>query len=83
MTMSMSRRANAWDNAPMASFFLPLSVAQTSWYRDESSAQARRDGATRSKAFAIANAFIRRSGIAHRTLAKRSYKWRERLYVKT
>lgn len=43
MTMSMSRRANAWDNAPMESFFKTLKVEQTSRCRYETRAQARLD----------------------------------------
>jgi putative transposase len=43
MTMSMSRRANAWDNAPMESFFKTLKVEQTSRCRYETRAHARLD----------------------------------------
>ena len=43
MVMSMSRRANAWDNAPMESFFKTLKVEQTSRCRYEKRAQARLD----------------------------------------
>jgi putative transposase len=43
LTMSMSRRANAWDNAPMESFFKTLKVEQTSRCRYETRAQARLD----------------------------------------
>ena len=43
MTMSMSRRANAWDNAAMESFFKTLKVEQTSRCRYETRAQARLD----------------------------------------
>jgi putative transposase len=43
MVMSMSRRANAWDNAPMESFFKTLKVEQTSRCRYETRAQARLD----------------------------------------
>lgn len=39
----MSRRANAWDNAPMKSFFKSLEVGQTSRRRYERRAQARVD----------------------------------------
>lgn len=41
--MSMSRRANAGESGPMASVFKTLNVGQTSRYRYETSAQARRD----------------------------------------
>ena len=40
MVMSMSRRANAWDNAPMERFFKTLKVEQTSRCRYETRAQA-------------------------------------------
>jgi putative transposase len=43
MTMSMSRRANAWHNAPMDSFFKTLKVEQTSRCHYETRAQARLD----------------------------------------
>ena len=43
MVVSMSRRANAWDNAPMESFFKTLKVEQTSRCRYETRAQARLD----------------------------------------
>lgn len=43
ITMSMSRRANAWDNAPMESFFKTLKVEQTSRCRYKTRAQARLD----------------------------------------
>ena len=43
LTMSMSRRANAWDNVPMESFFKTLKVERIyqTWY--ETRAQARPD----------------------------------------
>jgi len=43
MTMSMSRRANAWDNAAIESFFKTLKVEQTSRHRYEPRAQAKLD----------------------------------------
>lgn len=43
MVMSMSRRANAWDNAPMESIFKTLKVEQTSRCHYETRAQARLD----------------------------------------
>ena len=43
MTMSMSRRANAWDNAAMKSFFKTLKVKQTSRHRYETRGQAKLD----------------------------------------
>jgi len=43
MTMSMSRRANAWDNAPMESFFKTLKVERVYQTRYETRAQARLD----------------------------------------
>ncbi|KKB61988.1 integrase [Robbsia andropogonis] len=43
MTMSMSRRANAWDNAAMESFFKTLKVEQTSRHRYETRGQAKLD----------------------------------------
>jgi transposase InsO family protein len=41
MVMSMSRRANAWDNAPMESFFKTLKVEQTSRCHYKTRTQAR------------------------------------------
>ncbi|AKM33273.1 integrase (plasmid) [Pandoraea faecigallinarum] len=43
ITMSMSRRANAWDNAPMESFFKTLKVERIYQVRYETRAQARLD----------------------------------------
>lgn len=43
MTVSMSRRANAWDNAPMESFFKTLKVERIYQTRYETRAQARLD----------------------------------------
>ena len=43
MTMSMSRRGNAWDNAVIESFFKTLKVEQTSRCHYETRAQARLD----------------------------------------
>ncbi len=43
MTVSMSRRANAWDNAPMESFFKALKVECIYQTRYETRAQARVD----------------------------------------
>jgi len=43
MTMSMSRCANAWDNAPMESFFKTLKVERIYQTRYETRAQARLD----------------------------------------
>lgn len=43
MTVSMSRRANAWDNAPMESFFKTLKVERIYRLRYETRAQARLD----------------------------------------
>ncbi|CAN0625678.1 transposase [Burkholderia multivorans] len=43
MTVSMSRRANAWDNAPMESFFKTLKVECIYQTRYETRAQARPD----------------------------------------
>lgn len=43
MTVSMSQRANAWDNAPMESFFKTLKVEQLYQTRYETRAQARLD----------------------------------------
>jgi len=43
MQMSMSRRANAWDNAPMESFFKTLKVERIYQVRYETRAQARLD----------------------------------------
>ncbi len=39
----MSRRANAWDNAPMESFFKTLKVERNYQVRYETRAQARLD----------------------------------------
>jgi transposase InsO family protein len=41
--MSMSRRANAWDNAPIESFFKTLKVERIYQVRDDTRAQARLD----------------------------------------
>ncbi|ODV42080.1 integrase [Cupriavidus sp. UYMMa02A] len=41
--ISMSRRANAWDNAPMESFFKTLKVERNYQVRYETRAQARLD----------------------------------------
>ena len=43
ITMSMSRKANAWDNAPMESFFKTLKVERVHQVRYETRAQARQD----------------------------------------
>ncbi len=43
MTQSMSRRANAWDNAPVESFFKTLKVERVDRLRYASRAQARLD----------------------------------------
>jgi putative transposase len=43
MQMSMSRRANAWDNAPMESFFKTLKVERIYQVRYETRGQARLD----------------------------------------
>ncbi|WP_018310435.1 IS3 family transposase, partial [Cupriavidus sp. UYPR2.512] len=43
MIVSMSRRANAWDNAPMESFFKTLKVERIHQTRYETRAQARLD----------------------------------------
>jgi putative transposase len=43
MTMSMSRRANAWDNAPMEGFFKTLKVERIYQTHYETRAQARLD----------------------------------------
>jgi len=43
MMVSMSRRANAWDNAPMESFFKTLKVERIYQTRYETRAQARLD----------------------------------------
>lgn len=43
VTMSMSRKANAWDNAPMESFFKTLKVERIYQVRYDSRAQARLD----------------------------------------
>ena len=43
ITMSMSRRANAWDNAPMESFFKTLKVERIHQVRYDTRAQARLD----------------------------------------
>jgi hypothetical protein len=43
MKVSMSRRANAWDNAPMESFFKTLKVDRIYQVRYETGAQARLD----------------------------------------
>ncbi len=43
MTISMSRRANARDNAPMKSFFKTLKVERIYQTRCETRAQARLD----------------------------------------
>ena len=43
MAVSMSRRANAWDNAPMESFFKTLKVERIYQTRYETRAQARLD----------------------------------------
>ncbi len=43
MTVSMSRRANAWDKAPMESFFKTLKVERIYQTRYETRAQARLD----------------------------------------
>jgi Integrase core domain len=43
ITMSMSRRANAWDNAPIESFFKTLKVERIYQVRDDTRAQARLD----------------------------------------
>jgi len=43
LTVSMSRRANAWDNAPMESFFKTLKVECIYQTRYETRAQARLD----------------------------------------
>lgn len=40
-TISMSRRANVWDNAPMKSFFKTLRVERIYHVRYETRAQAR------------------------------------------
>ncbi len=42
-TISMSRRANAWDNAPMESFFKTLKVERIYEVHYETRAQARLD----------------------------------------
>ena len=41
ITMSMSRKANAWDNAPMESFFKPLKVERIHQVRHDTRARAR------------------------------------------
>ena len=43
ITMSMSRKANAWDNAPMESFFKTLKVERIHQVRYDTRAQARLD----------------------------------------
>ncbi|WP_225783007.1 IS3 family transposase [Xenophilus sp. Marseille-Q4582] len=43
ITMSMSRKANAWDNAPMESFFKTLKVERIYQVRYDTRAQARLD----------------------------------------
>lgn len=43
ITVSMSRKANAWDNAPMESFFKTLKVERVHQVRYETRAQARLD----------------------------------------
>lgn len=43
ITMSMSRRANAWDNAPMESFFKTLKAERIHQVRYDTRAQARLD----------------------------------------
>lgn len=43
ITMSMSRKANAWDNAPMESFFKTLEDERIYQVRYDSRAQARLD----------------------------------------
>lgn len=43
ITMSMSRKANAWDNAPMESFFKTLKVERIHQVRYNTRAQARLD----------------------------------------
>ncbi|CAM3779373.1 Integrase, catalytic region [Bordetella tumulicola] len=43
ITMSMSRRANAWDNAAMESFFKTLKVERVNQVRYDTRAQARLD----------------------------------------
>jgi transposase InsO family protein len=43
ITMSMSRRTNAWDNAPMESFFNTLKVERIHQVRYDTRAQARLD----------------------------------------
>lgn len=43
ITMSMSRRANAWDNAPMESFFKTLKVERVHQVHYVTRAQARLD----------------------------------------
>ena len=40
-TVSMSRRANDWDNIPTVSFFKTLKIERTYQTRDETRAQAR------------------------------------------
>lgn len=59
--LSMSRRANAWGNAPMESFFKTLKVERIYQTRYETRAQARWISATGSRAIAIANACIPQS----------------------
>ncbi len=43
MTPSMSRRGNAWDNAPMESFFKSLKVERTHRLKYTSQSQAKLD----------------------------------------
>jgi transposase InsO family protein len=43
ITMSMSRKANAWDNAPMESFFKTLKVERLYQVRYETRSEARLD----------------------------------------
>ena len=43
VTMSMSRKGNAWDNAAMESFFKPLKVERIYQVRYDTRAQARLD----------------------------------------
>ncbi|RYF45870.1 MAG: hypothetical protein EOO27_40540 [Comamonadaceae bacterium] len=43
ITMSMSGKANAWDNAPMESFFKTLKVERIYQVRYDTRAQARLD----------------------------------------
>lgn len=43
ITISMSRKANAWDNAPMESFFKTLKVERIHQVRYDTREQARLD----------------------------------------